>query len=363
MLLALPLAGCLTAPPVETTGSESDTDSETTTTTGPGPTTSTNTTTTPTTVTPTTETTTDSESESETTTEDPIVCGNGEIEAGEECDDGPDNSDGASCTSDCKLNICGDGLILEGGEACDDGTSNGEYGACASDCSGPGPYCGDGMVDADNEQCDGGGAEDGCVASTCQLAVSCLELLEEYDDLVSGPFTIYPKDKDTPTEVYCDMTGGWTYLKYRTAPDNLAASEAEASCMEHGLHLFYPSTEMHLISALGVAMSDTLIPVGGDMPDPNPNYLRIMALYPSEAGQSCVDFPFNSEDCPEWESADGGSWWVTSQPVSGQPGTSNCAGCSLYYTADPEMMAVTSYEAFTNGGKGAESGYFLCSAY
>src|SRR5262245_20569346 len=47
------------------------------------------------------------------------VCGNGELEAGEQCDDG-NTRDGDACEHDCTLPACGNG-ILDPGEQCDDG--------------------------------------------------------------------------------------------------------------------------------------------------------------------------------------------------------------------------------------------------
>jgi MYXO-CTERM domain-containing protein len=47
------------------------------------------------------------------------VCGNGIVEAGEECDDG-DGDDRDACTIRCTTPKCGDG-VLEGREECDDG--------------------------------------------------------------------------------------------------------------------------------------------------------------------------------------------------------------------------------------------------
>ena len=49
------------------------------------------------------------------------VCGNSIIESsnGEQCDDGNTN-DNDACKSDCKLNICGDGIIYNVKEQCDD---------------------------------------------------------------------------------------------------------------------------------------------------------------------------------------------------------------------------------------------------
>lgn len=51
-----------------------------------------------------------------------LFCGNGEVNAGEDCDEGPANSQlpGASCRQDCSNARCGDG-ILDPDEVCDDG--------------------------------------------------------------------------------------------------------------------------------------------------------------------------------------------------------------------------------------------------
>lgn len=106
------------------------------------------------------------------------VCGNGEVEADEECDDG-NTASGDGCSSDCTIesspgpspepdppisdggtrrSVCGNG-VLEVGEDCDDGNlENGD--GCSDACKieeplGGGPLCGDGNIDPD-EECDGG---------------------------------------------------------------------------------------------------------------------------------------------------------------------------------------------------------------
>lgn len=50
------------------------------------------------------------------------ICGNGTVDAGEECDEGPLNSDVIPdrCRTDCRNPMCGDG-IPDGTEQCDDG--------------------------------------------------------------------------------------------------------------------------------------------------------------------------------------------------------------------------------------------------
>jgi cysteine-rich repeat protein len=131
------------------------------------------------------------------------ACGNGRVEAGEECDDG-DADDCDACSSRCTLVTgCGDGVTC-GTEACDDGNDDpcdgcspacelesglrcgdgelnqacGEFcdppspGTCSEDC-GRVPSCGDGFVDP-GEQCDDANDDD-CDACTtaCVVVTGC----------------------------------------------------------------------------------------------------------------------------------------------------------------------------------------------
>jgi cysteine-rich repeat protein len=96
-------------------------------------------------------------------------CGDGDHDAGEECDDG-NNEDGDGCSADCRIEqddpFCGDGQ-LDQGEACDDGADNSdsEPDACRTDCTLP--VCGDHVVDR-GEECDGGpGCTDECTLDLC----------------------------------------------------------------------------------------------------------------------------------------------------------------------------------------------------
>ena len=83
------------------------------------------------------------------TFEDLAVCGNGELEAGEACDDGNDAPLDA-CTVGCQIAVCGDGIARqdlspdeEGYESCDDGNDlDGD--ACLSICRLA--TCGDGYL-------------------------------------------------------------------------------------------------------------------------------------------------------------------------------------------------------------------------
>ena len=50
------------------------------------------------------------------------LCGNGVVEAGEQCDDG-NTSNTDACLNTCVTNVCGDGFVNVGVEQCDDGTT------------------------------------------------------------------------------------------------------------------------------------------------------------------------------------------------------------------------------------------------
>jgi cysteine-rich repeat protein len=80
-------------------------------------------------------------------------CGNGTIDAGEQCDDG-NTSDGDDCLSTCRDASCGDGFLNLGGEECDGNNLGGETCgslgegsgtlACATTCTFDTAGCGTG---------------------------------------------------------------------------------------------------------------------------------------------------------------------------------------------------------------------------
>ncbi len=118
---------------------------------------------------PASTTTSDGETQaSEPGTSTPHSCGDGSVDADEECDEGPANSDTGACTSGCKTAVCGDGLVGPG-EGCDDGNTSDDD-ACSNQCKLA--SCGDGVIQQ-GELCDDGNADDtdACLA-TCAPA-SC----------------------------------------------------------------------------------------------------------------------------------------------------------------------------------------------
>ncbi|MCA9694827.1 MAG: hypothetical protein KC636_34935, partial [Myxococcales bacterium] len=130
---------------------------------------------------PTTETTDAPTTETTDAPTTGAVCGDGVVDDGEECDDGPDNGEGP-CTDLCLLNVCGDGVLNPDAEACDDA---GESALCDADCTLA--ECGDGVVNAlAGESCDGGELADNLICDdTCQA--SCADGYGDCnDDLLDG---------------------------------------------------------------------------------------------------------------------------------------------------------------------------------
>ena len=97
-------------------------------------------------------------------------CGDSVTDSDEECDQGVDNSDrpDAECRLDCTLQDCGDGII-DTNEECDNGELNSdeEPDACRMDCSMP--TCGDGVTDT-GEDCDDNGMDTDYCNADCTLA-------------------------------------------------------------------------------------------------------------------------------------------------------------------------------------------------
>lgn len=115
---------------------------------------------------------------------DMFFCGNGWIDANEECDD-ENFVSGDGCTANCIDEYCGDNVINDGPlENCDDGNSTSGDG-CSATCRVE--YCGDGIVSG-SEQCDdannvnGDGCTIACVNEYCGDGTVNDSGVEECDD-------------------------------------------------------------------------------------------------------------------------------------------------------------------------------------
>jgi hypothetical protein len=97
-------------------------------------------------------------------------CGDGDVDPGEDCDEGGANSDTTpdACRTDCTVAACGD-EVADSGEDCDDGAANSDTtpDACRADCTQAG--CGDDVIDS-GEQCDDGVANSDILADACRTS-------------------------------------------------------------------------------------------------------------------------------------------------------------------------------------------------
>ena len=102
-------------------------------------------------------------------------CGDGVVEAPEQCDDGMNLGGYGKCAPGCVYGPrCGDGIVEKPYEECDDGMNLGGYGQCAPGCV-LGPHCGDGIVQPGYEECDDG-AKNGTPGDMCSSA--CKKLID-----------------------------------------------------------------------------------------------------------------------------------------------------------------------------------------
>ncbi len=126
-------------------------------------------------------------------------CGSGQIEVGEDCDDG-NPFDGDGCSSTCTIEpgfvctgdpssctaICGDGLVL-GNETCDDG-GHVDGDCCGASCQlePPGSPCADDLNECTADQCD---AQGSCVHLPLSIACDDLDVCTTFSWCIEGACT------------------------------------------------------------------------------------------------------------------------------------------------------------------------------
>jgi cysteine-rich repeat protein len=129
------------------------------------------------------------------------LCGNNEMDKGEECDDGNLNpQDG--CLPNCTKAVCGDGIVqlspANAAEECDDGNKVGND-SCSNTCKGP--VCGNGVKET-GEACDA--PDDDACTDECVLASCGDKVVQDGEDCDDGN----KNDNDGCTSKCLDATCG-----------------------------------------------------------------------------------------------------------------------------------------------------------
>lgn len=213
-------------------------------------------------------------------------------------------------------------------------------------------FCGNGQLD-EGEACDDQNDDqsDGCL-SNCTLAQTCLHIKEHDETVEDGFYTVAPGGMQ-PFDVYCDMStdgGGYSFLKIDAGkPTN--AAEAEAECGKWGMQLLIPRTLPHLYSAYRVA-TDLNIFWGA-----NPDYLRILGIYPNELGSGCAYMALtSSNELCEWSASDGGPFWISEKLLLSHPKGMSAPDESMAYAFDDQGWV----EDYAEISGGATSQRFTC---
>ena len=116
------------------------------------------------------------------------VCGNAELELGEQCDDG-DTQSGDGCNAFCEIEggggtLCGNSVVEAPTEECDDGgTISGD--GCSATCQAEVPECGDAVTETPEECDDGNSLNTDACTNACELAAcgdTFIQGSEECDD-------------------------------------------------------------------------------------------------------------------------------------------------------------------------------------
>jgi cysteine-rich repeat protein len=128
------------------------------------------------------------------------VCGDGVVDAGEQCE--PPGQDGCDAHCAFEAPVCGDGAV-EGTEACDDGNTLACDG-CASDCSRTDDHCGDGILEC-GETCE---TDADCPSGQTCTGCAC----------VSGDDDRCEEASMCGDRVYCDGAPGCLCIRSAEGP-------------------------------------------------------------------------------------------------------------------------------------------------
>ena len=158
------------------------------------------------------------------------VCGDGEVEGDEACDDGVNDGAYGGCMPDCSAlaERCGDNTV-NGPEACDDGVNDNAYGGCATDCSAFGPYCGDGEVQDEQEMCDNGEANangSGCNVDCVTSGALLFEFEVTLGNTCWGWADPVTRGEDVLLAYYRDCDQVWTFLELSPELEEVDSTDA-----------------------------------------------------------------------------------------------------------------------------------------
>jgi hypothetical protein len=97
-------------------------------------------------------------------------CGNGTLDAGEDCDPPSDGACPGACQADCACPTCGDDVVNQPTEQCDGTDDDACPGTCQGDCTCTGGSCGNNLTEF-GEECDG--TDDDACPGACLGNCTC----------------------------------------------------------------------------------------------------------------------------------------------------------------------------------------------
>ena len=201
----------------------------------------------------------------------PSTCGDGKVQAPEECDDGNTvNTD--ACTNACKNAKCGDGATWAGHEECDDANTVNTDACVACKLA----KCGDAYVQSGKEQCDASDPASGGADMCSRTCSSTAWALWPMPNPASLPGLPHPANYDTSTPgVVTDKVTGLMWQR-SVDPGTYTWADAKTYCANLALAGFSDwrlPTRIELVSLLDFTVaSGPMIDVSAFPDTPNTNF-------------------------------------------------------------------------------------------
>ena len=261
-----------------------------------------------------------------TTALPPPLCGDGNLDPGEQCDLGPQNANDGPCTLECAFAKCGDGFIHPG-EECDLGPQNANDGPCTLACTEA--ICGDGFVHDGVEECDDGDANDadvyfGCHPVTCTRVSWCGDAKTQPEEECD------PKDPNTAELTCtddCQIVRKIIFLTSTTYTGKLGGlAGADATCQKlaGAAGLANPSTFRAWLSDGLTLIAKRITPFEG--PYVRPDGVQI-ADHWQDLTDGDLDAPISVDETKVDHFEDESSYvWTNIAPDGGLDGYVSCDG-------------------------------------